>query len=123
MKKIKFIIVLSILLTIIFACNNIEKEIKKEISKPQTPQTISGNGDDVKKVDLNKGVAIFDATYNGYRNFIVRLKRDDGKEYPSLFNQISETGKYKGSTSFTVPADGVYILTIKSYGNWVINVK
>ena len=94
--------------------------ILTENNKEQIKSEISGSGDRVKKIQLNKGIAIFNLKYSGKRNFIVWLKDAEGKDIELLVNDI---GSYNGEKTATLKKDGTYILEIHSAGSWTINVK
>jgi hypothetical protein len=123
MKNLKFVFSVLLLIVIVIACNTSSKvsELRKEReTKEQIHATVSGKGDKIEKITLNKGVAIFDIDYTGQHNFYVRLTDGNGQYVKGLVNTI---GTYNGQVTATIDSDGPYILEIQSRGNWTISTK
>ncbi len=76
---------------------------------------ISGSGDDVIFLTLEKGLKTVTATHNGRRNFIAYVNDDD-----LLVNEI---GVYEGSSIFTVPEDNIYFVNVQADGAWTIKFE
>lgn len=100
--------------------------------KAQTTLTFSGNGKDVKKVQLNKGLAIIrinvsnnTMTYTAGGNIIVKLENSDGSYYRGgvLFNVVGVD--YSGTASINIKSSGFYLLTIETEGksNWTVSIN
>ncbi|WP_240685956.1 hypothetical protein [Bacillus thuringiensis] len=68
---------------------------------------------------MNSGLAFFEFTNQGSRNFIVHLKDSSGTATQLLVNTI---GSYKGTVQTTVPSSGEYYLEVKSSGGWSSSV-
>jgi lipopolysaccharide export LptBFGC system permease protein LptF len=122
-KSIPFLVSLLTFILLIFSCDNTSKisgEKKEREIKQQISSTISGKGDKVETVRLNKGLAIFSISHSGSRNFIIWLKDQSGKNIELLVNDI---GSYNGQKTATLREDGTYILEVQANGNWTINVK
>jgi hypothetical protein len=127
MNSIKFVLSVSLFFLLIIACNTSSRvnEIRKEretstSSKDQIKATVTGKGDKVERITLNKGVAIFDIDYTGQHNFYVRLTDGNGQYVKGLVNTI---GSYSGQVTATVDKDGPYMLEIQSQGKWTISTK
>lgn len=142
---IKFIVILSVFIIIAFLVsiqknnsvksdntnvsnnsineNKTQKENKNtQIESKKTPsiQTITGKGDDVKKIELNEGLAIFKSEYSGKRNFIVHLNDSDGETIEYIVSTIDQ---YTGSKSVKIKKSGNYLLEVSSSGNWKIEIE
>lgn len=136
MGKFKLLFLLAILISIMFVGCEQQKPIKQQTetserqsrtdnednTKPQKPQSFSGNGDKVQMINLSKGLLIIEAEYSGYSNFIITIKKSDGKLVGSPINIISE-GHYSGSQSETIETDGLYAFNVQSSGKWTFNIK
>ena len=93
---------------------------KLEESYNNSKQKLEGSGDSVtSKINLNSGLAFFEFTNQGSRNFIVHLKDSSGTATQLLVNTI---GSYKGTVQTTVPSSGEYYLEVKSSGGWSSSV-
>lgn len=127
MNTVKFVLSVSLILLLIISCNTSSRmnEIKKEretssSTKDQVKTTLTGKGDKVERITLNKGVAIFDVDYTDQHNFYVRLTDGNGQYVKGLINTI---GSYSGQVTATIDKDGPYMLEIQSQGKWTISTK
>lgn len=77
--------------------------------------SISGTGDDVRFVKIEKGLRTFSFDYKGQGNFAVHANKS-----VLLANEI---GNYQGSTAQKVEDTAVYIISVISEGNWTINIE
>lgn len=121
----KTILALLIFITLIFACQSENKSSKQnethtENKKTLSIQGITGKGDEVKRIELNEGLAIFKSEYNNKRNSIVVLKDIDGTIIELLVNTIDS---YSGSKSVKIFKYGSYLLQVTSHGNWKIEIE
>ncbi|AKR11808.1 tripartite tricarboxylate transporter TctB family protein [Bacillus thuringiensis] len=99
-----------------------QEELKKKLEESynNSKQKLEGSGDSVtSKINLNSGLAFFEFTNQGSRNFIVHLKDSSGTATQLLVNTI---GSYKGTVQTTVPSSGEYYLEVKSSGGWSSSV-
>lgn len=84
------------------------------------PQIFKGKGQQASpKFELPAGLATFQMTHSGQRNFIVHLLDDQGELVDGLANAI---GPYKGSIALGANA-GTYIMDINADGGWNIVVQ
>ncbi|MCA4755532.1 hypothetical protein H8Z60_23690 [Mycolicibacterium fortuitum] len=101
---------------------NVKSDGKWEISIVQSapsdikssPTKFSGSGDDVLFVNLDAKLTKFSFTHSGESNFIVRIN-----DQKSLANEI---GEYNGSVAQKISDPGVYVLSVKSEGEWTIDI-
>lgn len=122
-RSITFYISLLIFVLLIISCENSSKtngDKKEKETKSQISSTISGKGDKVETVRLNKGLAIFSMSHSGSRNFIIWLKDQNGKNIELLVNDI---GSYRGDKTATLREDGTYVLEVQASGSWTIRVR
>jgi hypothetical protein len=91
---------------------------KLVLNSVQGPQTLSGNGNSVKKFSVTKGGYKFSATYAGSGNFTVYITNIYGKTVAGLFN---ETGPYSGSTTVNLPS-GEYYMSIEASAPYLIKL-
>ncbi|MDA2385016.1 tripartite tricarboxylate transporter TctB family protein [Bacillus cereus] len=99
-----------------------QEELKKKLEESynNSKQKLEGSGDSVtSKINLNSGLAFFEFTNQGSRNFIVHLKDSSGTATQLLVNTI---GSYKGTVQTTIPSSGEYYLEVKSSGGWSSSV-
>jgi hypothetical protein len=81
--------------------------------------SLSGNGQKAELFTLNKGLTLFNMTYDEPSYSAVWLLYPDGgrdllvNDYGSPFN---------GSTLVQIDESGLYGLNIKGDGNWTINI-
>ncbi|MFJ7888604.1 hypothetical protein ACIQYL_10980 [Lysinibacillus xylanilyticus] len=81
---------------------------------------LSGSGDSVtKKVKLNAGFVIIDATHQGSRNFAVKLLDSNANTLKLVVNEI---GNYSGKKIYAIPA-GEYLYEVTASGPWTINMS
>jgi uncharacterized membrane protein YobD (UPF0266 family) len=101
-------------------------------SKAQIAQSFSGNGKDVKRVQLNSGLAIIGITvsnntmtYTAGGNIVLKLENSDGSYYSGgvLFNEVGVD--YSGIASINIKRSGFYLLTIEteSKSNWTVSIN
>jgi hypothetical protein len=79
-----------------------------------SPASISGSGDDVFFVNLETGNRTFNLENKGTKMFMAEL---DGR----LLGV--ENGNYSGSKALSIEEKGTYPLTIKSDGQWSVDIK
>lgn len=86
-------------------------------SIPETIEedSISGSGDDVRFVQIDKGGKTFHLSHTGSRNFMVRVN-----DQVSLANEI---GPYEGSKLQKVEDDSIYYFNIYADGDWEIEIE
>jgi len=76
---------------------------------PPVPKTLKGTGQQASEMFyLDKGLARFEMTHDGDRNFIVWL------------NKI---GEFDGSKAVSIRKGGNYLLSISADGNWEISIE
>ncbi|MGE7951816.1 hypothetical protein [Lysinibacillus xylanilyticus] len=81
---------------------------------------LSGSGDTVtKKVKLDDGFVIIDATHQGSRNFAVKLLDSNANTLKLVVNEI---GNYSGKKVYAIPA-GEYLYEVTASGPWTINMS
>jgi len=81
---------------------------------PPVPKTLKGTGQQASEMFyLDKGLARFEMTHDGDRNFIVWLLNDEG-------NKI---GEFDGSKAVSIRKGGNYLLSISADGNWEISIE
>ena len=123
-NKIKSLIALTVLVVLIISCGNQQTKNssvrEKESLKRQNSVKLEGNGDKVKTISLNKGVAIFTMAHSGSRNFSVVIKSSGGEYLDLLANDI---GSYSGQKTFTVEQDGSYLVEVTASGKWQIDIE
>ncbi|MDD2834804.1 MAG: hypothetical protein PHY05_01505 [Methanothrix sp.] len=90
------------------------------VSISESPSlSLYGNGQKAELFTLNKGLTLFNMTYDETSNFAVWLLYPDGdrdllvNDYGSPFN---------GSTLVQIDESGLYGLNIEGDGNWTINI-
>lgn len=89
-------------------------------SLPKAPQSFSGRGQQVSALFiLNTGLARFNMTHSGARNFAVWLLDQNGDKVALLVNTI---GAFNGSKAVGVGYDA-YVLDITADGSWTISVE
>ena len=89
---------------------------------PSAKQTFSGNGDNVTVLfPLKRGLARFTSRYEGPNdNFIVDLVAADGDDIALVANEI---GTSTSSKVTNIPVNGVYMLAVRSTGDWTITIE
>ena len=88
---------------------------------PPVPKTLKGTGQQASEMFyLDKGLARFEMTHDGDRNFIVWLLDDDGNQIDLLVNKI---GEFDGSKAVSIRKGGNYLLSISADGNWEISIE
>ncbi|MCL4474463.1 MAG: hypothetical protein M1455_11130 [Actinobacteria bacterium] len=98
---------------------------KKRKSHMPGKQEFKGKGDSVvKNFQLGEGLATFSFQNEDDTNwfFQVSLLNSQGENLGYLLNE-SNGKDYKGQTAIHVPADGDYIMNVKSRGKWIINIE
>jgi len=90
---------------------------------PQKTHTLQGFTPTVKKVQLNKGVAIFSLAVDSDKHQHIDVKViDPGKS--DGYHIINETGKtYKGSTTYSVKTSGTHIIEVNLQGDWKLEIE
>lgn len=90
------------------------------VSISESPDiSLSGNGQKAELFTLDKGLTLFNMTYDETSNFAVWLLYPDGdrdllvNDYGSPFN---------GSTLVQIEESGLYGLNIEGDGNWTIDI-
>lgn len=82
---------------------------------------LQGQGTSVSdNLRLAKGFTTFQLTYQGASNFIVHLLDGQGMEADLLVNTI---GAYNGTTAYSVPDTGDYVLSVTASGPWTGEVQ
>lgn len=97
------------------ADGNWEINMSQSIPDAIEEAPISGSGDDVRFVKIDKGGKTFHLRHSGSRNFIVRVNGQ-----VSLANEI---GPYEGSKLQRVEDDGIYYFNIAADGDWTIEIE
>jgi len=88
---------------------------------PPVPKTLKGTGQQASEMFyLDKGLARFEMTHDGDRNFIVWLLNDEGDQIDILVNKI---GEFDGSKAVSIRKGGNYLLSISADGNWEISIE
>lgn len=80
----------------------------------------SFSGDRAELIDLKKGIADFEVDYQGNANFTADILSSNGN---LLYHLINVSGPYKGSKNLLISESGVYMLSVKTEGNWSITRK
>lgn len=83
----------------------------------------SGYNMDVLKLDLNKGVAVFDLIAKGtgdYQAIQVTILRSDGSLYDLAFNEADYS--YSGKIAIEIKETGTYIVNVEINGTWTLAV-
>jgi hypothetical protein len=90
---------------------------------------LQGNGNDIYKVLLNIGVAIFRFKYEGRGYFTANLNDEDNKLVAQIvrpLGTVKENGityKYEISGTANIKKDGEYLLSIHALGTWKVEVE
>ena len=85
------------------------------------PKTLKGTGQQASEMFyLDTGLARFEMTHDGDRNFIVWLLDDDGNQIDLLVNKV---GEFDGSKAVSIRKGGNYLLSISADGNWEISIE
>lgn len=84
------------------------------------PQSVNGRGQQVKRMILPEGLAVFKLAHDGRRNFVVWLLDANGQQLELLVNQI---GPYQGSTAVGIEKAGEYVFNVEGDGAWMISVE
>jgi len=88
---------------------------------PPVPKTLKGTGQQASEMFyLDTGLARFEMTHDGDRNFIVWLLDDDGNQIDLLVNKV---GEFDGSKAVSIRKGGNYLLSISADGNWEISIE
>src|SRR5215217_8953519 len=103
----------------------VQKTKQKASSSVETsaPIDLSGEGQvATEPFDLESGLALFKMSYQGERNFIVKLLDEDGG---SLGETIiaNEIGSFEGSNATQIKAAGQHLLDVQASGPWTITVE
>lgn len=86
------------------------------------PITLSGNGDSVQLVNMNKGDYKLTLTHSGKSNFIVYFV----DQYTSFYSEdlvVNDIGAYSGTNLIKASKNGVYFLNITANGNWTAKIE
>lgn len=89
------------------------------------PETRSFEGTAKTATDffqLSSGLHTVTLTHQGDGNFIVDMLNRDGVSVDPM-GLVNEIGPFEGSTTVTVPEDGVYLFQVEANGPWTINVE
>ena len=85
------------------------------------PKMLKGTGQQASEMFyLDTGLARFEMTHDGDRNFIVWLLNDEGDQIDLLVNKI---GEFDGSKAVSIRKGGNYLLSISADGNWEISIE
>ncbi len=90
---------------------------------------LQGNGNDIYKVLLNVGVAIFRFKYEGRGYLTANLNDEDNKPVVQIvkpLGTVKENGimyKYEISGTANIKKDGEYLLSIHALGTWQVEVE
>jgi len=124
--KLKFLISLLVVLSVIFACgsNKSDKKNEQTNQKQQTPDPkeqyrIAEMFDDDKSqmIDLIQGKAVFAIVFEGEGNFKANILNVDG----TLLAVLADVnGNYKGKKTVDVPTTTAYILDVHCKGKWSV---
>ena len=86
------------------------------------PIELSGNGDIVTDTfDLESGLAIFRMSYQGERNFIVKLLGEPGPSANGVV-LVNAIGSFQGSEASQTHA-GPHVLDVQASGPWTITIE
>jgi hypothetical protein len=69
---------------------------------------------------LSSGLHVFNLNNNGNGNFSAWLMDQDGNNVELLANTI---GSFSGSKAVGIDSSGIYLLNVKSSGNWTISIQ
>ena len=130
-NKLKFLISLVIVISIVFACGS-KKSDKNKDETNQTNQTKQQTPPDPKEqyrmaeifendknqmIDLIQGKAVFQIEFEGEGNFKANILNTDG----TLFAVLADlNGSYKGKKTIDVPKTTAYILDVHCKGKWSV---
>ena len=115
-KELMIIAILSLLL---IGCSEYSSEDKP---KTKTSINVSGYGDDIRFVELKRGLAIVSVGHSGNGYFGVWLKDMNGNDLDLLANDV---GSYFGTTTTKIDYTGTYLLDVSAdkYGVWAIIIE
>jgi hypothetical protein len=91
---------------------------------------LHGNGNDICKVLLNVGVAIFRFKYEGRGYLNVNLNDEDGKLIAQIIKPLGTFAEnsianitYEISSTANIKRNGEYLLSIRALGTWQVVVE
>lgn len=94
------------------------------ISEPSI--SLSGNGKSAELITLGSGLAIFNMTHDGSKNFEIILLDSEGYVVNYLVHEysFSEGSKvsFNGSKVVGIDKGGLFALDIDADGNWTVNI-
>lgn len=125
--KLKFLISLLVVLSVVFACgsNKSDKNKDQTNQKQQTPPDPKEqyrmaemfDNDKSQMIDLIQGKASFQIVFEGEGNFKANILNTDG----TLLATIADVnGNYKGKKTIDVPTTTAYILDVHCKGKWSV---
>ena len=117
-KMKKELMIIAILSLLLIGCSEYSSE-----DKPKTKTiNVSGYGDDIRFVELKRGLAIVSVGHSGSGYFGVWLKDMNGNDLDLLANDV---GSYFGTTSTQIDYTGTYLLDVSAdkYGVWAIIIE
>lgn len=85
----------------------------------KTTQTLSGNGNDVRHVQLKKGLLEATETHTENTNMIVRISDSNGNHFGLLANSIRPGSS---TMALTIPSAGEYTIEIEHPGAWTLKL-
>ncbi len=101
---------------------NITVEQPRPDSAPET-RSFEGTGKTATEFfQLTEGLHTITLTHQGDANFIVDILNRDGAAVDPM-GLVNEIGAFEGSTTVTVPEDGIYLFQVEANGPWTINVE
>jgi hypothetical protein len=127
-NKLKFLISLIVVLSIVFACSSNKSDKDKNNKTNQKQETSQApkeqyrmaemyDNDKTQMIDLIQGKAAFQIIYNGEGNFKANILKTDG----TLLAVLADVnGSYKGKMTVDVPATTAYILDVHCKGQWSV---
>jgi hypothetical protein len=71
---------------------------------------------------LSSGLHTVTLTHQGDGNFIVDMLNQNGASVDPM-GLVNEIGSFEGSTTVTVPEDGIYLFQVEANGPWTISVE
>jgi len=99
--------------------NKTDKPKTEDIRK-QDPQFFSGGGKKSQTINLKKGMAAFEYSYNHSDTLTITIMDTNQTVIGVVLNKDGKITD--GLDRINIPVDGKYILEIKGSGRWHINI-
>jgi len=102
----------------------VQKKKQEASSSGEAPVPIELSGDGqvaTDPFDLESGLTIFTMSYQGERNFIVKLLDEDGTPVGGAI--ANKVGSFQGSNAAQIKAAGQHLLDVKASGPWTITIE